>query len=113
MLYGKNARVYVAARDETKSAAAITRLKACHPSSSGQLFYLPLDLADLPSVKQSAEAFLARESRLDVLFNNAGVMIPPQGSLTKQGYELQLGTNCVGPFLFTRCLEPLLVSTAK
>lgn len=40
-------------------------------------------------------------------------MIPPQGSKTKQGYELQLGTNNVGPFLFTKLLTPILVKTAK
>jgi retinol dehydrogenase 12 len=50
---------------------------------------------------------------LDVLWNNAGVMAPPQGSKTKQGYELQLGTNNVGPFLFTELLTPILVKTAK
>jgi retinol dehydrogenase-12 len=50
---------------------------------------------------------------LDVLWNNAGVMVPPQGSKTKQGYELQLGTNDVAPFLFTKLLTPTLVNTAK
>jgi retinol dehydrogenase-12 len=39
-------------------------------------------------------------------------MVPPQGSTTKQGYELQLGTNCVGPFLFTKLLTPVLQRTA-
>jgi hypothetical protein len=48
-----------------------------------------------------------------VLWNNAGVMIPPQGSKTKQGYELQLGTNNVAPFLFTKLLTPILIKTAK
>jgi len=48
-----------------------------------------------------------------VLWNNAGVMVPPQGSKTKQGYELQLGTNGVAPFLFTKLLTPTLVKTAK
>lgn len=40
-------------------------------------------------------------------------MIPPQGSLTKQGYELQLGTNNLGPFLFTKLLTPILAKTAQ
>ncbi len=40
-------------------------------------------------------------------------MIPPAGTKTKQGYELQLGTNCVAPFLFTKLLTPLLIQTAK
>ena len=42
-----------------------------------------------------------------------GVMAPPQGSKTKQGYELQLGTNCVAPFLLTKLLMPILLQTAK
>lgn len=40
-------------------------------------------------------------------------MLPPHGSKTAQGYELQLGTNCLGPFLFTQLLTPTLISTAK
>lgn len=48
-----------------------------------------------------------------MLFNNAGVMFPPQGSKTAQGYELQLGVNNVGTFLFTKLLTPALVRTAR
>jgi NAD(P)-dependent dehydrogenase (short-subunit alcohol dehydrogenase family) len=52
------------------------------------------------------------EDRLHVLWNNAGVMVPPQGSQTKQGYEQQLGTNNLAPFLFTKLLAPVLKATA-
>lgn len=48
-----------------------------------------------------------------MLWNNAGVMVPPQGSKTKQGYELQIGTNCLAPFLFTKLLTPTLANTAR
>ena len=105
--------MYIAGRSSANADAAISTIKSQHPKSSGSLLYHDLDLADLPSVKRSADAFLAKESRLDVLWNNAGVMLPPAGSRTKQGYELQLGTNCLGPFLFTKLLTPLLVRTAK
>lgn len=67
----------------------------------------------MTTIRASADEFLAKETRLDVLWNNAGVMVPPQGSKTAQGYELQLGTNCIAPFLFTQCLYPILVKTAK
>jgi NAD(P)-dependent dehydrogenase (short-subunit alcohol dehydrogenase family) len=67
----------------------------------------------LSTIKKSAEDFLGKEKKLDVLWNNAGVMVPPKGSKTKQGYELQLGSNNVGPFLFTKFLTPILQSTAK
>lgn len=88
-------------------------MKKTHPDSKGGLVFLSLDLADLTTIKASASQFLAAESRLDVLFNNAGVMAPPQGAKTAQGHDLQLGTNCVGTFLFTQLLTPKLVETAK
>jgi len=105
--------VYVAARSEEKANAAITSLKADHVDSKGALIYLHLDLADLTTIKASADSFLSRETQLHVLFNNAGVMTPPAGSRTAQGYELQLGANCLGSFLFTKLLTPVLISTAK
>ncbi|KAF1919293.1 short-chain dehydrogenase [Ampelomyces quisqualis] len=55
----------------------------------------------------------SRHPELDALFNNAGVMVPPSGSVTKLGYDLQLGSNCLAPFLFTKLLTPVLVETAK
>jgi NAD(P)-dependent dehydrogenase (short-subunit alcohol dehydrogenase family) len=67
----------------------------------------------LTTIKASAEEFLSKEDKLNVLWNNAGVMIPPQGSKTKQGYELQIGTNNIAPFLFTKLLTPTLIKTAK
>jgi retinol dehydrogenase-12 len=113
LLYSRNGTVYLAARTASKASAAISSIKEAFPDSTGTLHYLHLDLDDLSGIKASAESFLAKESRLHVLFNNAGVMIPPQGSTTKQGYELQLGTNCVAPFLFTKLLTPILLETAK
>ncbi|KAI4705579.1 hypothetical protein J4E81_000462 [Alternaria sp. BMP 2799] len=113
LLYTHNATVYIAARSAEKAHAAISYIKEACPDSKGTLHYLHLDLDDLSGIKASAESFLAKESRLDVLFNNAGVMVPPVGSTTKQGYELQLGTNCVAPFLFTKLLTPVLLETAK
>ena len=113
ILYSHNAKVYVAARSKEKASKAIESIKAAFPKSAGELVFLSLDLDDLTTIKKSAEEFLSKEKKLDVLWNNAGVMIPPQGSKTKQGYELQLGTNNVAPFLFTKLLTPILASTAK
>lgn len=112
MLYGKNCTVYLAGRSPAKGDAAISTLKSLFPSSDGRVEYLQLDLADLPSIKASADAFLRQEQRLDVLTNNAGVMTPPVGSKTVQGHELQMGTNCLGPWLFTSYLTPVLQKTA-
>lgn len=113
ILYSKNAVVWMTARNPKKGANAVASIKKAHPSSNGRLELLHLDLSDLTTIKASAETFLAKEKRLDVLFNNAGVMFPPQGSKTAQGFELQLGTNCLGPFLFTQFLTPMLIATAK
>lgn len=77
------------------------------------MIFLKLQLDDLSTIKESANTFLAKENRLDVIWNNAGVMTPPQGSTTVQGYELQLGTNVLGHFLFIHFLTPLLKQTAK
>ena len=112
ILYGKNGTVYVAGRSKDKADKAISEIKTAHPSSDGRLEFLKLDLADLATIKASADEFLKKEQRLDVLTNNAGVMTPPVGSKTEQGYELQMGTNCLGPWLFTHFLTPILQKTA-
>ena len=113
ILYQRNAKVYIAARSETKAYAAIDEIKREHPDSTGELVYLHLDLNDLTTIKASADKFLSKESRLDVLWNNAAVMVPPQGSKSAQGYELQIGTNNLAPFLFTELLRPIMKQTAQ
>ena len=84
ILYGKNATVYVAARSQEKSVKTIEWVKKEHPSSRGKVIFLYLDLGDLTGIKKSADEFLAKEQRLDVLWNNAGVMTPPAGTKTEQ-----------------------------
>ncbi|RSM19681.1 hypothetical protein CDV31_001568 [Fusarium ambrosium] len=113
ILYAKNARVYMMARSESKNREALEAIQAAVPQSGGELICLPLDLADLPTIKDSAAELLRRESKLHVLFNNAGVGFTEHGSKTKQGYELQLGVNCLGTLAFTQQLTPTLLSTAK
>lgn len=113
LLYSLNGTVYLAARSKERTDAAISWIRESHPTSAGRLEFLHLELADLESIKPAATEFLAKEKRLDVLFNNAGVMVPPQGSKTKQGYELQLGTNCLGHYAFIKLLTPLLIQTAR
>ncbi|CAE7015500.1 hypothetical protein PTNB73_01279 [Pyrenophora teres f. teres] len=114
LLYSHNCTVYLATRSAEKTEDVKTWITQQHPDSKGHLHYLHLDLTDLEGIKASAEAFLAKEDRLDVLINNAGAWV--QGKVTtktKHGHEIHLGTNCVGPFLFTKLLTPRLVETAK
>jgi NAD(P)-dependent dehydrogenase (short-subunit alcohol dehydrogenase family) len=71
-----------------------------------------MDLSSLSTVVAAANAFKARESRLHILLNNAGIMATPYGTTTN-GFEVQLGTNYVGHFLLTKLLTPMLIATAK
>lgn len=86
ILYHSGATVYIAARSQTRCDEAISKIKASTTknnktkSTKGKLESLVVDLADLRSVKGAAENFLKRESKLDVLVHNAGVMTPPKGS---------------------------------
>ncbi|KAJ2989382.1 hypothetical protein NUW58_g3495 [Xylaria curta] len=109
-LYQKNGRIYIAGRSESKAQKAITRIQQTLPLSEigGRLEFLHLELDDLNSIKSTVEEFKKREQKLDVLWNNAGVSRPPTGSASKQGIELQLAINCLGPFLLTQLLLPCL-----
>lgn len=114
MLYYAGGRVYIAGRSESKGQQAIKDIKASmtEPEPTASLEFLQLVLDDLATIKASVDSFKSRESRLDILFNNAGVSLPAAGSKSKQGYELQLATNCIGPMLFTQLLIPYLEATA-
>jgi NAD(P)-dependent dehydrogenase (short-subunit alcohol dehydrogenase family) len=92
------ATVLLTARDEGKGRTAIDRIRASRPDANVDLVLL--DLADLDDVRRAATEL---EGPLDVLINNAGVMMPPR-SLTPQGNELQFGTNHLGHFALTGLL---------
>ncbi|KAJ5682043.1 steroid dehydrogenase [Penicillium maclennaniae] len=113
ILYLAGGKVYLAGRSEEQATNAITQIQASIQSSDGTLIFLPLHLDDLASIKSAVETYTAAESRLDVLFNNAGVSNPPAGSVSAQGHELQLATNCLGPHLLTQLLLPTLRRTAE
>ena len=107
-LFQKGAKVYVACRNEEKALDAIKRMKA--QGGTGELVYGHLDLANLSSVKEFSNQILGAESRLDLLINNAGIMIPPP-SKTEDGFEIQFGVNFIGHFALTGNLINLLEST--
>ncbi|KAF2177174.1 NAD(P)-binding protein, partial [Zopfia rhizophila CBS 207.26] len=104
------ARVYLAARTASKAQSAIADIKKVVPDAP--IEHLPLDLTSFASIKSAAETFRAKEQRLDLLINNAGVMATPP-SQTTEGYENQFGTNHMGHALFTKLLMPILLATAE
>ena len=107
-LYQKGARVIVACRNEEKAWKAIERMRA--QGGTGQLVFGHLDLASLSSVKEFTTRLLETESRIDLLINNAGIMIPPP-TKTEDGFEIQFGVNFIGHFALTGYLFNLLEST--
>ena len=107
-LAGAGARVVLAVRTPAKGEAARAEILAAHPRA--RLDVRRLDLADLASVRAFADGLAADGSPLDLLVNNAGVMAPPSRMTTADGFELQLGTNYLGPFALTNLLLPLLLA---
>lgn len=104
----RGAKVYMACRDFNRCEAA--RLEIVKRSQNPNVFNRTLDLASLTSIRQFARDFIAEETRLDVLVNNAGLMGPRR--LTADGFEMLIGVNHMGHFLLTNLLLPLLKKSA-
>jgi NAD(P)-dependent dehydrogenase (short-subunit alcohol dehydrogenase family) len=107
-LAAAGARVVMAVRTVAKGEAARAEILAEHPEA--RLEVRRIDLADLASVQEFAEKLAADEPHLDLLVNNAGVMHPPTRMTTKDGFELQFGSNFLGPFALTVRLLPLILA---
>jgi retinol dehydrogenase 12 len=106
----RGGRVFLACRSRQKGEAAVAQIAAA--TGSAEVRFLPLDLADLASVRECARAFLAREEPLHVLVNNAGVGGTP--GRTKDGFELVFAVNHLGHFALTMgLLECLTASRAR
>ena len=108
VLAEKGAHVVMACRNLDKANPRADEIRSAHPGAN--LEVMALDLADLSSVRSFAEAFRAKHSRLDLLINNAGIMVPPYGK-TAQGFETQFGVNHLGHFALTGSLLDLITST--
>lgn len=105
-LAGAGAQVMLTGRDAAKGAAALAGIRARHPQA--RIRYEHLDLASLASVAGFAGRLAGEGQPLDLLVNNAGVMMPPTRHATHDGFELQFGTNYLGHFALTAQLLPLL-----
>ncbi|KAK9367073.1 Env9p [Lipomyces kononenkoae] len=91
--------------------SAIARLQ--EGNKSAIFDFAELDLADLTTIKSGAQYITSRYAKIHGIVTNAGVMAPPVGSRSKQGYELQLATNVLGHQLLQHFLDPVIIDTAK
>lgn len=105
-LFATGATLYLTARDLTKAKAALPGL-----ITSDRVHLLELDLDSLESVRACASDFLSKSKTLNIFIANAGVMACPVGR-TKDGFELQMGTNHLAHFLLFNLLKPTLLASA-
>jgi NAD(P)-dependent dehydrogenase (short-subunit alcohol dehydrogenase family) len=104
-LASRGARVLMGCRNQEKAAAALAAVENAAADAAPEV--VPLDLADLDDVRACAGRLISELDHLDVLMNNAGVVAIPR-QRTRQGFEMQFGTNHLGPFALTGLLLPLL-----
>jgi len=115
VLAQRGAVTVLACRDTGKAERAAARLSATAPQAlsatapQAKVSVVRLDLASLDSVRAAAEQIRASHERLDLLINNAGLMMPPRGT-TADGFELQFGTNHLGHFALTGLLLDRLLT---
>jgi len=107
-LASRGGRVHLACRSLAKGEAAVAAITAS--TGSDQVRLLPLDLADLASVRKAADEFIRLGEPLHVLINNAGV--GGARGRTTDGYEIHFGINHLGHFALTMALLPLLTDSA-
>jgi NAD(P)-dependent dehydrogenase (short-subunit alcohol dehydrogenase family) len=108
-LAAAGATVVMGVRSLEKGEAARDEILAAH--SSARLELRRIDLADLASVREFAQGIIDAGEPVHALVNNAGVMAPPKRMTTADGFELQFGTNFLGPFALTNLLLPVLLAT--
>ena len=104
----KGAEVILACRNDEKAKAAQLKIQAACPTAT--ISTMTLDVSKQASVKQFAQTFAATHKKLDLLINNAGIMMPPFTE-TEDGFESQLATNYLGHFALTGHFLPLLNAT--
>lgn len=109
-LAGKGATVVMACRNREQAERARRAILDEYPQARLEL--TDLDLADLASIRACAAGFRQRHERLDLLFNNAGVMFLPLRR-TRDGFEMQMGTNHLGHFALTGLLLESLLAAPR
>ncbi len=110
-LAAAGAELVLAVRTPAKGEAA--RVEILRDTPEASIDVRRLDLADLSSVRDFAQGLLDDGRAIDTLVNNAGVMAPPKRMLTVDGFELQWGSNFLGPFALTNLVLPLLLRAGQ
>ncbi len=105
------AKVILACRNLEKGQLALTKMQTSCPN--GDFILKPLDLSDLNSIHKFVQEFLNQYTQLDILINNAGIMAIPKRTITKNGFEMQFGTNHLGHFALTGLLLKILIQTDR
>lgn len=105
----RGGKVYIACRDVKRGEDALKEIM--EKSESNDVHFLQLDLASMDSIREFCKKFHELECQLHILINNAGIMACPKAT-TKDGFEIQLGTNHLGHFLLTNLLLDLLKAAA-
>lgn len=102
----------MACRDLTKATDAKDDIvkKCATEQQLGEILITKLDLGSLTSVRDCAKHLLSTEQKINLLVNNAGVMMCPKGK-TEDGFETQMGTNHMSHFLFTMLLLPRIINS--
>ena len=108
MLAGAHARVILAGRDGQKGRDALARIRALVPEAD--IVFEQVDLGNLLSIRDMGSRMVRSALPIDILINNAGVMMPPARKTTADGFELQFGTNHLGHFALNGLLLPSLVA---
>ena len=104
----KGAEVILASRDQLKAERAIQNIRREIPGA--KLKFIQVDLASLESIRNFADDFKENYDRLDILLNNAGIMLIPYGR-TEDGFERTVGTNHLGHFALTGLVLERLIKT--
>lgn len=109
LLLDAGARVLVVVRSLEKMKAAEAKLQL-QGAEIARMEVFQADFSDLESIAACGKKIVETHSKVHLVIHNAGVMVPPRGSVTKQGFDLQLGVNALAPYLLQKYLDPVVLA---